>query len=224
MKKRVITSIVLFFLITAGSMVLSKQEARVTYFSLKSLYFYTMGSFGRYNPTDEHFLELGTRSANAFSSLFGGGFRLVNIRDRFFFNLEADYSEFTFDFGDYARDQKIGTLTVMVDLEWFLRRLPVSFTFGVGATLHFLSDLGYYDKHDRYISTGDDTVIATAMRIGIKYPLSRRFTLRSEFRWSGEYYGDYYNNYYWDSYGNYYDDSEWDFIFSALCFGVEYHF
>jgi len=223
MKTRVIVSIVVFLLLTSGSMVFAKQGTRVTYFSLKSLYVYTMDSFSVYDPSDEHYLELGTLSANDFSPLFGAGFRLVNIRDRFFLNLEADYSENTFDFAGSAGGQDIDTWAVMVDCEWFLRHFPVSFAFGLGVTIHHLSDLGYYDTKDQFIPTGDDTVTAVAMRLGIKFPISRHLTLRSEFRWSGEYYDDYYNDYWgWNS--GYYDDSEFNFIFSALCFGIEYHF
>lgn len=220
-KKRYFTLLLLAIVVISGSSLFSQTGPRITYFSLKSFYFYSMGSFSTYDPTPEHYYELGRYTSSAYAPLFGIGYRFFNFMDRFFINVEGDYALYSFDFGDNARDQKIGALAIMIDGEWFLRRFPLGFSFGIGATIHFLSDLGYYNKDDEYIYTGDDTVAAVTMRFGIKVPLSRRFTLRGEFRWSGESYGGYYNSYYWNDW--YYDDTEWDFISSALCIGVEFH-
>jgi hypothetical protein len=207
-----------------GTSLFSQQSPRISFFSTKSLYLFAMGSFGIYDPYDEYYLELGADSATAFAPVIGAGFRLVNIRDRFFVNLEADYAKYKFDFDEYAANQEINALAIMVDFEWHLNRSPIAFTFGIGATLHHLYDLGYYNKYDEYIATGDDTLVAATMRFGIKISISRHFSLRSELRWSGEYYGDSYFSYYWrEYYYNYYDHSEFNFISSALCFGLEYH-
>jgi len=223
-KKRLITIILISVIMLAGFSLFSQQKPGITYFSAKSLYVYAMGSYGSYDPFDEYYYELGDTIAGAFSPVIGAGYRFINIRERFFLSLEADYARYRFDFGEYADNQKISELTFMIDLEWHLNTIPLAFSFGIGATLHHLYNLGYFDQNDTYIPVGDDTLTAATMRFGVKIPLSRSFTLRTEFRWSGDYYGDsYYNNYYWNDW-HYYDDSEMNFISSAFCLGFEYHF
>lgn len=221
-KKRRITIILVLVITLGGFSLFSQQKPGITYFSFNSLYVYAMGSYGSYDPYNEYYYELGDTIAGAFSPVIGAGYRFINIRDQFFLSLEADYAVYKFDFPGYADNQKISELAFMIDFEWHLHSIPLAFTFGIGATIHHLYDLGYYDKNDIYIPIGDDTLSVATMRFGAKIPLSRRFTLRTEFRWSGDYYDDSYYNYYWDEW--YYSESEMNFISSAFCLGFEYHF
>ncbi|MCK4766485.1 MAG: hypothetical protein KAW12_30095 [Candidatus Aminicenantes bacterium] len=227
MKKKqllLIFLVILFLSATAGSFLFAEPEQEqgqklgITYFSAKSLYFYLLGSFNNFDPPYDNW-ELGSESSNAFAPVYGVGYRLVNFGNRFFINFEADYAPERYDFRDFVDEQKITTLTFMVDIEWHLRRSPLVFTFGMGAGLFRLHDLGYYDLLDEYVYLGSETITAVTMRFGMKIPISRDILLRGEIRWSGESYGGSYD-YYWDEY---YGDGEWDYLSSALCFGLEFH-
>ncbi len=212
-----------------GSLLLSPQEAPkknkdayVTYFSSRSLYFYVMGSYHVFDPPGENFYELGPDSAGTFAPIFGAGYRLVNIGERFFLNLEVDYAPGIYDFGAYARDQEIRAWTILLDAEWnFKRRSPFFVTFGIGIGIFDMRNLGYTDDYGEYIPTGNDTEAGVTVKFGLKLPISNNFTLRTEFRWNGKSYGDYC---YWDDWYDYCGDTETDFLSSAICLGLEFHF
>jgi hypothetical protein len=181
-----------------------------------------MGSYNYFSPLEEHFLELGPDSSDAFAPVLGIGYRVVNIKDRLFVSLEGDYSPATYNFEDFARDQKINTLTFMLNVEGRIafKKFPIVIFGGVGVGIHQLPDLGYEDLPGDYISFGDDTITVMALDLGIKIPISRSFFIRTEFQWNGEVYGDY--NYYdeYDEWG----DTQWDFLSSSFSVGLEIHF
>lgn len=92
----------------------SKPKSKVRFFSPGSFYIYVMGSFNHFSPLGDHYLELGPDSSDAFAPLLGVGYRVVNIKDRFFVSLEGDYSPAKYNFEEFTRDQKKGRIPV----EW----------------------------------------------------------------------------------------------------------
>ncbi|MFC2146371.1 hypothetical protein ACFLRT_03315 [Acidobacteriota bacterium] len=200
----------------------SKPKSKIRFFSPGSFYVYVMGSYNHFSPLEEHFLELGSDSSDAFAPVLGIGYRVVNIRDRLFVSLEGDFSPARYNFEDFAREQKINTLTFMLNIERRVasKKFPVVIFCGIGVGIHQLPDLGYEDLLGDYISFGDDTIIVLALDIGIKIPISRSFFIRTEFQWNGEVYGDY--NYYDES--DEWGDTQWDFLSSSLSVGLEIHF
>lgn len=200
----------------------SKPKSKVRFFSPGSFYIYVMGSFNHFSPLEEHFLELGPDSSDAFAPVLGIGYRVVNIRDRLFISLEGDYSPATYNFGEFAGEQKINTLTFMLNVERRVasKKFPAVIFAGVGVVIHQLPDLGYVDLVGDFIPTDDDTIIAFALDIGIKIPISRGFFIRTEYQWNGDVYGDYE---YYDEYGEL-GDTQWDFLSSSLSVGLEFHF
>lgn len=200
----------------------SKPKSKVRFFSPGSFYIYVMGSYNHFSPLGEHYLELGPDSADAFAPVLGIGYRVVNFRDRLFFCLEGDYSPATYNFGEFAREQKINTLTFMVNVERrsASKKFPVVIFAGVGVVIHQLPDLGYVDLVGDFIPADDDTVIAFTLDIGIKIPISRSFFIRAEYQWNGDVSGDYE---YYDEYDEW-DDTQWDFVSSSLSVGLEFHF
>jgi hypothetical protein len=205
------------FLISA-----SKPKSMIRFFSPGSFYIYVMGSYNHFSPSEEHFLELGPDSSDAFAPVLGIGYRVVNIRDRLFVSIEGDYSPAMYNFEDFAREQKINTLTFMLNVEGRVasKKIPVVIFGGIGLGIHQLFDLGYEDFQGYYIPVADDTITVLALDIGIKIPVSRRFFIRTEFQWNGEVYGDYD---YYNEYGEW-GDTQWDFLSSSLSMGLEFHF
>ena len=200
----------------------SKPKSKVRFFSPGSFYVYVMGSYNRFSPLDEHYLELGPDSSDAFAPVLGIGYRVVNIRDRLFFCLEGDYSPATYNFGEFGREQKINTLTFMVNGERksASKKFPVVIFAGVGVVIHQLPDLGYVDLVGDFIPADDDTIVAFTLDIGIKIPISRSFFIRTEYQWNGDVSGDYE---YYDEYDEW-GDTQWDFLSSSLSVGLEIHF
>lgn len=228
MKKILQIKLILIFILTlmiGGDGFLlskSKSKSKVRYFSPGSFYIYVLGSYNHFSPLDEYFLELGPDSADALSPVLGVGFRVVNIRDRFFINIEGDYAPATYDFGEYARDQKINTLTLMLNIAGRIwsKKLPLIVYGGIGVGFHHLSDLGYVDLLGDFISGGDDTITVMAFDLGIKIPISRSLFVRTEFQWNGEVYGDYECYCEYEEWG----DTQWDFMSSSFSVGIEFHF
>lgn len=200
----------------------SKPKSKIKFFSPGSFYIYVMGSFNHFSPLEEHFLELGPDSSDAFAPVLGIGYRVVNVKNWFFVSLEGDYSPATYNFGDFAREQKINTLTFMLNIEGRLssKKFPVVIFGGIGVGIHQLPDLGYVDILGDYIPADDDTITVMALDFGIKIPISRSFFIRTEFQWNGEVYGDYS---YYDEYDEW-GDTQWDFLSSSLSVGLEFHF
>ncbi len=227
MKKRLQLGLMLIFmllLMIGGEGFLfpeSQPRSKIRFFSPGSFYIYVMGSYNHFSPLEEHFLELGSDSADAFAPVFGIGYWLVNIRNRFFVSLEGDFSPASYNFEDFARDQKINTLTFMLNMEvkTASKKFPVVIFGGIGVGVHQLFDLGFVDHLGEYISIGDDTKAVLAMDLGIKIPISRKFLIRAEYQWNGEVYGDYD---YYDEYDEW-DDTQWDFLSSSFSVGIEIH-
>jgi len=221
--------VVLILIFTLTSMIGSndflfsgpKPRSKIKFFSPGSFYIYVMGSYNHFSPLGEHYLELGPDSSDAFAPVLGIGYRIVNIRDRLFVSLEGDYSPATYNFGDFARDQKINTFTFMLNVEkrGVSKKFPVVIFCGIGVGIHQLPDLGYVDLLGDYIPADDDTITVMALDIGFKIPVSRKFFIRTEFQWNGEIYGDYA---YYDQYDEW-GDTQWNFLSSSLSVGLEIH-
>jgi hypothetical protein len=228
MKKMLQIKLMLIFMLTlmiGGDDFLfskSKPKSKVRFFSPGSFYIYVMGSYNHFSPLEEHFLELGPDSSDAFAPVLGIGYRVVNIKDRLFVSLEGDYSPASYNFEDFAREQKINTFTFMLNVEGRVasKKFPVVIFAGIGVGIHQLPDLGYEDLLGDYIPAADDTITVLALDIGIKIPVSRSFFIRAEFQWNGEVYGDYA---YYDEYDEW-GDTQWDFLSSSLSVGLEFHF
>ena len=198
----------------------SQPRSRIRFFSPGSFYIYAMGSYNHFSPLEEHFLELGPDSADTFAPVLGIGYRVVNIRDRFFVSLEGDYAPAVYNFEDFARNQKINNLTFMLNIEvkTASKKFPVVIFGGMGVSVHQLFDLGFVDYLGEYISIGDDTKAVLALDLGIKIPISRKFLIRAEYQWNGNVYADYNDEY------DEWDDTQWDFLSSSLSVGLELHF
>lgn len=222
MKKLFLT--VLILVMAAGPFLAAKSESKkMTYFSSKSLYVYGMGSLYRFKPPEENYLELGYSGANTFAPTVGVGFRLLNAGNRFFLNIEGDFTPGKFDF-DYLLEQEVNTMAIMLNAELRLnRKAPVSVFAGIGVGFHHVSELGYEDWWGDWIDTGDNNVVTMAMSLGVKVAISRNFTFRSEFRWYGEVYGN--DEYTYDWWNDEWDEgSEFDYVASTFSVGFEFHF
>ncbi len=148
---------------------------------------------------------------------------MLNSRNRFFISLEGDYTPAKYNFGDFARDQKIDLLTFMVNMESsFTSRFPMIVFLGIGVGFHRisgLSDVNYWGE----IIPQDDSLTVMALDLGVKIPVSRNLFIRTEFQWNGEVYGD--SEYYYDgSWDSEWDETEWDFLSSSFTIGFEFHF
>jgi hypothetical protein len=143
----------------------------------------------------------------------------VNIRNRFFVSLEGDFSPASYNFEDFARDQKINNLTFMLNIEvkTASKKFPVVIFGGIGVSVHQLFDLGYVDHLGEHVPIGDDTITVLALDLGIKIPISRKFLIRAEYQWNGNVYADYNDEY------DEWDDTQWDFLSSSFSVGLEIH-
>lgn len=202
----------------------SKRKSDVRFFQPGSFYIYVMGSYTHLSPPVDLFLPLGDEAANAFGPTIGVGFRIVNFGNKVFINLEGDYTLTSFDFAPYAEDQKVHMITLGFNVEG--RLSPRFHLFGgMGVTFHRFSDLGYYGPTDIFFDMGGDTITTLELALGIKIPISRNLSFRTEFRINSEVYGDfdYYDDYYYDEY---YDDefSDWEFVSSSFMIGLELRF
>lgn len=225
MKKMIQFPLLLMLTVTlsGGSLLFSqapsKSKSNVSFFSTRSLYFYVMGSYNHFLPPGDFYLELGDEASDAFAPIIGIGYRVLNARERFFLNVEVDYSPAEFDFDSFAREKKISVLTFMFAAEGKISSRPHLSVFGgIGVGIYRLSDLGYYDYFGDYNSIGDEGITTVALGMGIKVWISRNFTFRCEFRWNGEVYVSY------DDYYDEWDNTDWDFLSSSFSLGLEFHF
>jgi len=200
-----------------------KHKSKVRFFAPNSLYIYVMGSYTYFLPPTEHFLSLGSEGANAFAPVFGLGYRILNIRDKFFVSFEGDYSPASYNFDYFSRDQKISILTFMLNMEGYISgRIPMILFGGIGIGSHHLTDLEFENYQGDMVAIGDDNLTVLALDIGIKIPISGKFLIRSEFQWNGKIYSDYvYDEEYWV---DEWIDNEWEFLSSTFSVGIEFHF
>jgi hypothetical protein len=207
---------------TAGSFLYSTPG--IAFFSPGSFYFYVLGSYNYFQPPGDYYLEMGDGSADSFAPVFGFGYRLVNIRDRMFLDLEIDYSNPRYTFKQVGQTREANVYTIMMDFESrFTRRSNLTIFGGLGFSLNKLSDLQYaHGGGGKFVSVEDEHITALVMRIGIKIPLSRKINFRTEFRWSGQVYESY--SYEWDYWSDdEWDNTDWDFLSSSISAGLELH-
>jgi hypothetical protein len=132
-------------------------------------------------------MSLGTESSHAYAPILGIGYRVVNINERVFISLEGEYSPITYDFGDFARNQKTSVFSFLLNFEGHIfSKFPLAVFGGFGFGSHRLSDLGYENDQGDYIVVGDDKVTILVLDVGIKVPISRLLLIRSEFQWNSE--------------------------------------
>jgi hypothetical protein len=167
----------------------SKSKSTVKFFAPGGLYVYVLGSYNRFAPSQDHRTALGSESSHAYAPLLGVGYRVVNINDRVFVSLEGEYSWAAYNFAGLTREQKISTVSFMLNVKWRISsKFPLVVFGGFGVGSHGLSDLGYENDQGDYILVGDDTVTILVLDVGIKVPISRFLLIRSEFQWNSERY------------------------------------
>jgi hypothetical protein len=193
MKKLLLYILIFSLTFTVGeSMLFSKSKSTVKFFAPGGLYIYVMGSYNRFAPPDDYYDAMGSESSHAYAPLLGIGYRVVNINDRVFISLEGEYSPMTYDFGDFARNQQISVLSLILNFEGrIFSKFPLVLFGGFGVGSHGLSDLGYENDQGDYIFVGDDTVTILVLDVGIKVPITRFLLFRSEFQWNSEAFGPY---------------------------------
>ncbi|MCP4147432.1 MAG: hypothetical protein GY757_06750 [bacterium] len=222
--KKIFCLIVLLLFVSVSFLSADYKSKKVSYFSQGSFYFYGMGSFNHYMPSDGHYAELGIDSVNAFAPVLGLGYRVINSGNRFFLNIEGDYTPGVYDFRN-VENQKISFMTLLVNGEFRLSgRKPISLFFGLGISLLTLRDMGYWNYRGSFISTGDYTMYPVAVQFGLKFPVSRNIMVRSEVRLYSkinatyDHYDDYYYDYeYWD------DDTDAEPVATSVMLGLEIH-
>ncbi len=223
MKKLFQPALIIILILTGEGWLFSKGKSRVTFFAPGSFYVYVMGSYNHFVPPEDYYYSLEYESADAFAPVVGLGYRVLDIRDRFFISLEGDYRTAKYDFGNFARGQKIDLLTLMANMEAsFTSRFPMIVFLGMGVGIHRLPDLRYENSQGELIPQ-DDSITVMALDLGVKIPISRSLFIRTEFRWNGEVYGSY-DYHYDDEWDSEYDNTEWDFLSSSFSVGLEFHF
>ncbi len=230
MKKRMVQSVLFLFIMGFVLMSFSeasetsegKRNSNVRYFSKDSVYVYAMGSTNRLNPDFGNY-ALGMDSASTLAPVVGLGWRMINFSNRFFFNLEFDYTPAKFDFFSRS-NQHIDFYTLMLDAELkIFRRNPASIFFGMGASLVSLHEPYRGNDGYGYYYYGTDSTVAMALELGAKFPLTRKLFFRSGIRVYGKVTPSYDYEYdYWDD--EYDDDSDFDAFSTSFSLGLEYHF
>ena len=222
--KKTILGVLIAMIVISGTLSAGRGRGNsdVRFFEPGSVYIYLMGSYTHLSPPADHYYSLGADSANAFGPTIGVGFRLVNFGNRIFINVEGDYTFSTFDFAPYNDEQKVHSFTIGANVEGRLSRRFHLFG-GIGVTFINFKDLGYLSWDDYYYDIGNDTITTLEIAFGIKVPVTRNLSFRTEFRINSEVYGEFdvFDDYYYD----YYDDySDWEFVSSSFMIGLELRF
>jgi hypothetical protein len=195
-------------------MLFSKSKSTVEFFAPGGFYAYVMGSYNRFAPSQDNYMALGSDSSHAYAPILGIGYRVVNINDRVFLGLEGEYSWTAYNFAGSTREQKISTVSFMLNAEGRISsKFPLVVFGGFGIGVHEFLDLGYENDQGDFIPIEDDTMTILVLDVGIKVPVSRFLLIRSEFQWNSERYNSI-------EYRNTYSISK----SSALSVGLELHF
>jgi hypothetical protein len=190
MKKLLIVMLIFWLFLTFGkSMLFSKSKSTVKFFAPGGFYVYAMGSYNRFAPSEDHYMVLGSESSHAYAPILGIGYRVVNINDRVFLGLEGKYSRAAYNFAGSTREQKISTVSFMLNAEGHIfSKFPLLVFGGIGFGSHGLSDLGYENDQGDYIPIEDDEMNIFVFDVGIKIPIFQYLVIRTEFQWNSEKY------------------------------------
>ena len=179
----------------------------VTFFAPGSVYIYLQGSMAWVNP--DHYIYDSKESALA--PVFGLGFRAINFYDRIFLTLEFDYSQATFDSGNY--DTRV---------RFYNFKLGSEFRFGIKRDLAFTVALGvgsitYPDQG--YLSYDGDNEITLLVELGARLRFSKHLSIRTDLRLFAEpeSIDDCYDEYY-------YCDDDSRLIATSLSIGLQFDF
>ncbi|MCP4217418.1 MAG: hypothetical protein GY765_22435 [bacterium] len=205
-----------------------RNESEVVFFSNSSLYFYGMLTLNHFRPPGDMYYELGADSANTVGPSVGIGYRIINADDRFYVNLECDYSLQKHDFahGDYT----FHNINFLINGEYVLgtgRKRSTVFV-GTGIGVVFMPDLVSIYSSSRY-SNRSETEVPLVFQVGAKVPLSGSLYLRGELRFHYLVFGDnYYDDSYYDSWtvvldDYYWDDTSFEHLSTSFSIGLELH-
>jgi len=192
------------------------------------VYLYTMaGSFHLTAAGSGLWNEVAV-SDDGFSLTGGIGFSMLNVNNRFFLNLEADYMASAVNYRG-SHDRGVKTLSFMIQGEYRLGRLsPVSVYGGVGIGVIFKDEAVLPGIYDDWLRVEAMTDVTFAGELGIKVSLSRRLMFRAALRFYSlvdgyddiEYWGGYWGDY-WDLW---LDDYDSELYATSIMAGLEIHF
>lgn len=193
------------------------KKHKVTYFSPRSFYIYSMASWITDVPSNYYGFE-----DDAAAPVLGMGYTIVNFGNRTLFNLEFDAATAEFDF-DLFRPTRIWfyTLTFNVEYRSFLQ-LPLSVYAGFGgAMFHYSYKIAEQNSFIEDWSAFEKNEYVFAANAGVKVRLLKNVMLRAELRhyWKG--FGE---SFYWDDEWEYYYDDDVCPFGTAIAIGVEFHF
>jgi opacity protein-like surface antigen len=193
------------------------KKHKVTYFSPRSFYIYSMASWITEVPSDYYGFE-----DDAASPVLGMGYTIVNFGNRTLLNLEFDAATSEFDF-DLFSPTRIWfyTLTFTVEYRSFLQ-LPLNVYVGFGgAMLHYSYKKAEQNGFTADWSVFDENEYVFAANAGIKVRLVKNLMLRAELRHYWKSFGE---SFFWDDeWEYYYDDDTYPFG-TAISIGLELHF
>lgn len=185
------------------------EEPSVRFLPSGSFYIYGMGSANYYDPSWNYSHELDSDTDVDIAPLVGVGYRMLNVQNHFYLNLEFDYipAEYKFDFG--KESIQYYTLMLSSEIKPFSRN-GFSCFLGIGGG----------------VLSNDDENVNLAVSLGIKCPLSKNILLRAEARAYGDLSDDDDDRYYLHREDWHYDDEEDDFACTstAVAVGLEIHF
>ncbi|HDP95913.1 MAG TPA: hypothetical protein ENN40_11225 [Candidatus Aminicenantes bacterium] len=162
-------------------------------------------------------------------SLTGGiGFSLINVHNRFFLNLEADYTSSMVRYrGSRGRDIK--ALAFMIQGEYRLGQVsPVSVYVGIGVGVIEKDKALVPGIYDDWLRVDPVTEATFAGELGIKVSVVRRLMFRAALRFYSVSTG-YDDIDYWGGYWNHYldvwvDDYGSELYATSIMAGLELHF
>lgn len=200
------------------------KNSRVTFFSPKSLYIYSTGSWMFSMRSDFHYqLEKRVEKANAITPCVGIGFTIFNQADKYKVNLECDYISTDFNFPSVS-GRGIDFYTFIVNAEVKIPAgIPLYLYSGFGLALIDYRGGAVLSLDGTDYTLRDDAEPRVPLSFGLKALLTKHLLVRTEFREYSHNVGDQ------------------DFVFNAgdmpihssgsagtlgaaIAFGLEYHF
>ncbi len=203
---------ILMFIIMVMVIGVSFPETKsVSFFSPGSFYIYIEGGTIGINPYEPY--EYGGKEWGT-TMIFGAGYTLLNIHNRYKLNFEFDFSNPKYSvFSDYEYfDQRISFANYKLDFEYLFRNGRVSLFSGIGVSnIKYLENEFYHEY----------SITVMLVEAGLKVALSKNLFLRGEFKFfldPEENTIDYYDDYYFD-----FDDDSSP-IASVFAIGLELKF